>query len=50
MEEKKCGAWAITVKAKPPAVRRRGMNEEAKEVARRDECRRARRKIIKYIK
>lgn len=50
MEEKKCGAWAITVKAKPPAVRRRGVDEGIKGAVRRDECRRARRKIIKYIK
>ncbi len=50
MEEKKCGAWAITVKAKPPAVRRRGMDEDIKEAVRRDECRRVRRKTLKYIK
>lgn len=41
--------FAITVRDKPPAERRGAVDEEVREVIKRDECRKARKKIIRYI-
>lgn len=50
MEKKKSGVFAITVRDKPTVERRGAVDEDIKDAIKRDECRKARRKIIRYIK
>lgn len=50
MDDKKHGAWMITVRDKPPAFRRGEADPAVEEAMRRDGCRKPKRKPVKYIK
>lgn len=50
MDDKKCGAWVITVRDKPPAERRGDPDPDVEEAMRREGCRKPKRKPVKYIK